>query len=235
MTTAFDTAIPDSYVQKAKAAYGQIAQTQDGQKAILQQASSGDETAAIYLYDRLKKVVAKAFWKYYLGPNKRVHQKRMQGKADVEFVSLAFELLLDGDREPSPYKAFDASKFSPESDLIKQFGYYLYRYLQNEAFKLIRRQTTASGTGSADVSYDALENSDALQSETNHADQIDAQETSRAFYQFVLRKKPELAPILKLMLQGFSTNEIAKKIGRSQMNTKTKKHQIQELWGLFNK
>lgn len=230
-TDLFNTIIPQEQRAKALEMYDPLAKTQEGQLEILSQASKGKAEAAIYLYVRLVRVIAKAFWKYYLGPEKQHHQRRIKAGADREFISMVFEILMDGERNPSPYKTFDSSKFSSDADLIKQFAYYLYRYLQNEAFKHIRGGDTTSG----EVNFDDSGAEDEEFS-ADHAEDIDQRETLNAFYRFLLAKDKKAAQIFKLASQGMQIQQIADKIGMSFVGTRrivvTK---IQPLWEEFNK
>ena len=131
---------------KADAAYATKATTQDGQLQILGDASDGNSAAADFLFDLFKKIISKAFWKYYMGPDKSFYKSRIDNGADKDFASMAYEMLLGGG-DPSPYETFKPSKFSSKADLLKQFGYYLYRYMQNEAFKMIRAEKMGGMTG----------------------------------------------------------------------------------------
>jgi hypothetical protein len=229
----FDTIISDSQREKARERYGHLANSQEGQIEILKAASKGTPLAAIFLYDRLQKVIAKAFWKYHMGPNKSTHHNRIKAGAAKDFVSLAFELLMDGKRSPSPYTTFDPSKFSPQSDLIKQFAYYLYRYLQNESVKQYGSEQTPAGETT--IGYDQAGIEDE-QSVASHSEDIDERETQRAFYNYVKQQDAKSAQILKLAMRGMEASEIAKELNMSQMGVRNiiiKKLKV--YWEEFNK
>lgn len=237
---AFTAAVPQSTREKLRKQFDPIASTQKGQMTILKQASMGEGDAALYLYDRLEKIVAKAFWKYYLGPNKEFRKVRMVGGAAQEFIAVTFELLMDRTRDPSPYKTFDPSKFNASADLIKQFGYYLYRYLQNEAFKLIRSARSGGVTGSAEggvaistQDYDTAVGDDvAVES---HSDAIDQQETIRAFYDHLKATAPAIAPMFADVAKGATTAELSKKHKITGTGVRHRMGLIKQAWEEFNK
>jgi hypothetical protein len=233
--STFDSVVPESHRQQAHKAYDAMAQTQDGQKTILQNASSGDGLAAIYLYDRLQRVITKAFWKYYLGPNKATRQKRLEGGAASEFAQVAFEVLIDGNRQPSPYKTFDPKKFSTEADLIKQFGYYLYRYMQNEAFKMLGAAAGNKPKDVVEVGYDAVGEAEGEAAVPSHSADIDEQIAMNDFYKYVKRRAPAIADIAKLLMRGLSISEVADELGKSKMYIHKMRIKIQQLWKEFDK
>jgi hypothetical protein len=221
--STFDEWVSDQRFNKAMQQYLPLAKTQDGQKKILAAAAGGDTVAADYLFSAYKKIIAAAFWKYYLGPERRYHSKRLEAGADEDFASVAYTMLL-GAEGTSPFKTFNASKFTAEADLIKQFGYYYYRYLQNEAVKMIRSEKLGGLSGGVDkgtevsmVGYeDHFENSEEAASSDSFTDEIDLKETIAAFLKKLKRSdSPVDYEIFKGRLKQKSTTVLASELGMS--------------------
>lgn len=118
--------------------YKDLEKTREGQLQILEEARDGDRDAIIYLYKTYLPLVLKAYWKYFIGPDKKAGSNKITQEGAQDFLTHAYELLSDTN-ETSPYKTFDPSKFDDNANLIKQFSYYFFRYLQNEAIKLAKK------------------------------------------------------------------------------------------------
>lgn len=223
----------------AVTAWGSFSKTQDGQKQILAAAATGDVTAADYLFAVYTKIIAKAFWAYYLGPQKQYHKQRLSSGADEDFASVAYGMLL-GVSEPSPYKTFDASKFSEQADLIKQFGYYVYRYLQNEAMKMIRAEKMGGLSGNVEkdtkiqtVGYeDHFENSEET-SVGSFAASVDLKETLRAFLATLKHDNETLYKVFRGRLQGKSVADVAAELGVTGQSVRNYLKTIQQLYNKF--
>lgn len=147
--TTFDKWITPARQTRADAEYGNAKTSQSEQLRVIQDAADGNSTAADYLFTALKKIIARAFWKYYMGPDKHYHAARISAGDDIDFASMAYTMLMGGGT-PSPFDTFKPSKFSASADLVKQFGYYVYRYLQNEAIKMIRSAKMGGMTGNVE-------------------------------------------------------------------------------------
>lgn len=244
----FDVWVSKDREIAARRAYEEQAKSQEGQLNVLAAASNGDTTAADYLFVTLKPVIAKAFWKYFLGPNLATHQFKISQGADQDFASLAYEMLL-GQLDPSPYAAFDASKFKPSANLIKQFGYYLYRYLQNEAMKIHRADNMAgmtgnvkSDTGSIHVgSYedmatpaeDGAKAGDEPAVSDSFTSDVEEKETIRVFLDHLQEIRPLYREIFALRLKGLDVLQVAKKLGISDQSVRNHMKAIHGLYKDF--
>ena len=67
----FDVWVSKDRELAARREYEEQAKSQEGQLNVLAAASNGDTAAADYLFVTLKLVIAKAFWKYFLGPDRK--------------------------------------------------------------------------------------------------------------------------------------------------------------------
>lgn len=237
--STFDLWVDGKRFNAAVQKYLPLSKTQEGQKQILQAARSGDSVAADFLFSAYKKIIAKAFWTYYLGPNKRYHQRRLEQGADADFASVAYNMLI-GDEGTSPYKTFNPDKFTPEADLIKQFGYYLYRYLQNEAIKMIRAERMGGMTGNlkqgedvSTVGYeDHFENSREAATADFSSD-VDMKLTLEAFLKKLRAESPKQYQIFTSRLKGKSLQEIADELGQSQQAIRNQMKQVQDKYNDF--
>jgi DNA-directed RNA polymerase specialized sigma24 family protein len=235
--STFNNWVSRSRAEKALATYYEMSKTQEGQKQILAAASSGDVVAADYLFLVYKKIIAKAFWTYYLGPQKQYHQKRLAMGADEDFASVAYSMLLGADGT-SPYKTFNPEKFRPSADLIKQFGYYLYRYLQNEAVKMIRTEKMGGIAGNiprgqevSTVEYeDHFENTPQASSSDSFTGEVDMQETLKAFLQKLKQENTTYYNIFKARMQQKDFNTIAKELGMSSQSVRNHLKKIQQMY-----
>lgn len=232
--SAFDTIVPANVEARLQDEFDPIAQTQEGQLQILDMAESGDSDAAMYLFSRYRKLIAKAFWKYYMGPNKRFHRSRLASGDDQEFASVAFEMLLGG-AMPSPYKTFNPDKFSASTDLIKQFSYYIYRYLQNEAHKMNRAtnmQGMVGNVGASDspsiTNYDDNE----LSVPSSAAD-IDHRATVDQFVDWLSEESQVLADTFAFAQQGMSAADIATELGLTTASVYNYVKRLGSLWRQF--
>ena len=244
----FDVWVSKNREIAARAAYEELSKTQQGQSSILEAASKGDTVAADFLFVTLKPVIAKAFWKYFLGPNPATHQFKISQGADQDFASLAYEMLL-GQMKPSPYTAFDSSKFNAKANLIKQFGYYLYRYLQNEAVKIHREDNMVGMTGNVKAdsggvhvgSYEDMatpgEDGAKAGNEPSVSDSftsdIEEKETIRVFIEHLKEIRPVYRTIFVLRLKGLDINQIAAKLEISDQSVRNHLKTIQSLYKEF--
>jgi|LSQX01.3.fsa_nt_gb RNA polymerase sigma factor (sigma-70 family) len=238
--STFDTWVDRNRAEKALATYYELSKTQDGQKHILTSASEGDSTAADYLFLTYKKIIAKAFWTYYLGPERRFHQRRLNAGADEDFASMAYEMLLGGEGT-SPFKTFNPDKFTSSADLIKQFGYYYYRYLQNEAVKMIRAEKMGGVAGNipkgeevSAVGYDDyFDNTVAASTPDSFVDEINLQETLRSFLNLLKKENTTYYEIFKGRLQQESIKDIAERLGVSDQSIRNHLKKIQQMYKEF--
>lgn len=239
--STFDNWVSPRRTDAAKNAYRDIAFTQEGQLKILADAAEGKHEAADLLFDLYKKIISKAFWKYYLGPDKKYHAPRIRAGADKDFASMAYEMLL-GAGETSPYATFKPSKFTDKADLLKQFGYYLYRYLQNEAVKAIRLDKMGGVAGNVDttagvvstVGYeDHFENSEEAASVDASTAETDIKETIRAFLPFLKKIRPLYHDIFVSRLENNDIEATAEKLGISGQSVRNHLRAIKEIYDDF--
>lgn len=237
--TTFDKWISPSRVASANKEYP--TSTQAEQLRVLGDAAEGNTVAADLLFDLLKKIIAKAFWKYYMGPDKAFHQQKISGGADKDFASMAYEMLLGGG-DPSPYDTFKPSKFSSTTDLLKQFGYYFYRYLQNESFKLLRAEKIGGITGNikqtenpiSTVGYEShFENDEDTASVDSYTNEIEMKETIRAFLKKLKTTKPLYHDVFLAKLRGASIDEVGKQLGISGQSVRNHLKAIKVLFDDF--
>lgn len=141
-------------INEANSIWEEKAKTRDGQLEILDAAHNGEASAVNYLYNRFLPLVRKVFWKYYAGPDKKLAQDSKDQSNVINFSAIAYNML-SGAESPSPYNTFNPDKFDEKADLINQFSYYYYRYLQSEAFKLIRKERKGAFSGNKDSEEDS--------------------------------------------------------------------------------
>lgn len=237
--STFDIWVSPSRLARANAKYLTASATQAGQNQILQDAAGGSAEAADFLFDLLKKVIAKAFWNYYLGPDRSKHAARISSGAAEDFASVAYAMLLGGG-DPSPYNTFKSSKFAPSANLLRQFGYYVYRYLQNEAFKMIRGDKMQGMTGNVanneDVQVAGYEDhfeNDEQASTSDDTGSVDEKETIRAFLDHLKTIKKVYYDVFRGKLKGLSTEDVAAKLGISGQSVRNHLKDIKSLYVNF--
>lgn len=251
--STFDSWISPVRQNKANAVYADLAKTQEGQLKILDDAKSGNTTAADFLFTLYKRIIAKVFWKYFLGPDKKYHQARIISGDDNDFASVAYSMLLGDSEEASPYETFKPSKFSASADLLKQFGYYFYRYLQNEAVKMIRARNLGGMTGNIshtvgrkkDISLkspdniaissyeDHFENDKLLSSSDNYTSEIDSKITWEAFLRKLRKNNPKYYNIIRLRLNGLDISQVADELGISDQSVRNYLKDIKRQYDAF--
>lgn len=236
----FNQWVTGARAEKALHTYYNMSKEQEGQKQILAAAKQGDSVAADYLFLVFKKIIARVFWKYYLGPDKKYYRKRIEEGAAEEFATIAYSLLLGGG-SASPYNTFNLDKFTGEADLIKQFGYYFYRYLQNESIKAIRADKMAGMTGnvSKDETVSTVSYEDTV--ENNLGDSVSYSSPSfegnladrDAYNQFLAELKsdePVLYEILMKRMSGLTSNQIARQMGISGQTIRNYTQKIKQIY-----
>lgn len=243
----FDRWVSGQRASVAMSRYAELAGTQSGQKKILKDASNGDTVAADFLFLQLKKIIAKAFWKYFMGPKTTTHPLKISQGADEDFASIAYSMLM-GQGDPSPYKTFNPAKFTKTADLIKQFGYYVYRYLQNEAVKIHREDKLGGMTGNlkqgtADVKLSSYEDIAAPKESgfagaepavsNSFTSDIDERETIRVFLEHLKGLRPIYHDVFYWKLKGLSTEDVAKKLAVSGQSVRNHLKDIQRLYKEF--
>lgn len=239
--STFDNWVSPKRLQQAMATYEQNTKTQEGQLQLLKDASAGNATAADYLFHRFKGIVGKAFWTYYLGPQKQYHQRRLQAGADDDFASAAYNMLLGGgEARTSPFKTFNPKKFTDKADLVKQFGYYYYRYLQNEAIKMIRAEKMGgiagnipAGTEVKTVGYDDHYENNPQASTGNFASEVDVRETLKAFLAKLKAENTKYYEVFKQKMQGDTFEDIATAMGISTQSVRNHMKAIHSMYKEF--
>lgn len=214
-----------SAVNSAKEKYSSLESTRDGQLKILSAARSGEEDAVIYLYDQYLPLIRKVYWKYFIGPNKNYGKDKFQQEAVYDFISTAYEMLA-GHGETSPYKTFNPDKFSVETNIVKQFSYYFFRYLQNEAIKLARSMTKGAFSNAKLNSEDSPEEKVSVSSYEDYLDNSTETATDDHAEAVTLRvmlndfkdwleanKDDKYTTVWNMKFQGYSMAEIAKALG----------------------
>lgn len=230
----FNAFVSKSAEQEAEAKWGPKAKTQEGQKEILEAARNQDYSAVNYLYTRLKGTVFKVFWTYLVGDKSFTSEKINSGQA-AEFATEAY-MMLAGQGNSDPYKTFNPDIFDEKADLINQFNYYYMRYLQSEAFKIIRKYKKGGFSGNRDLkgaeeegmetaepsvaSYDQFfQNSDETATE-DFSDESTIGIVFDDFEKWLRENKSEtFAQIWSMVRDGLKFTEIASKLGmkRPQM------------------
>lgn len=233
-TDAFNQYISAAEVDKAKKKYPNT-KDRETQLQVIADAKNGDVDASNLLYDRFKSITAKAFWKYYLGPDKKFWPARLRAGEDYDFASRAYELLVSGDTgKGSPYSTFNPEKFSASTDIIKKFGYYFYRYMQNEAFKMLRKKGLGGISGNipkdADLNVASYEDVYDNTSETavdSGTEDIDLRLTMDSFTDTLPDKYKK---VFELKRNGASIEDIASQLGIHPNSIRNYLGAIKELW-----
>lgn len=166
--SVFEGYVPDAAKREAVDAWEEKAKTREGQLELLDAAQHSEPTAVNYLYSSYIPLIINAFWKYYIGPNKKLGSKKIVNGGAVDFAGVAYELLA-GIASPSPYRSFNPTKL-PKGSLINAFSYYFYRYLQNEAFKMNRSSSFGKmnkANDEEDLGIDQNDDSQVVQSLDN--------------------------------------------------------------------
>jgi len=232
----FNTWISPVRINKANAEYDELSKTQEGQLKILNDAKNGSTVAADYLFYQYRPIIAKAFWKYFLGPNKKYHAQRIAAEADKDFASLAYHMLL-GAEDPSPYRTFQPSKFDSKANLIKQFGYYLYRYLQNEAIKLIRAESLKGMTGNVastdDVKVSTYDSDEEISTQDTSITDVDFKETWLAYLKKLKKDYPKYYDVIKLRSRGLNLNQIASRLGVTEQSVRNYLKSAEQIYHSF--
>lgn len=228
----FEKYISPEEIQSALKTYPDYKSDRDVQLKILKDAKKGDRTAINFLYYLYKGLIAKAFWKYYTGPDPNSKRRKIAAGEDYDFASRAYELLSSGSGDKtSPFKTFKPETFSPDSDILSKFGYYFYRYLQSVAFQMIRVNKLGglSGNVKDDVSVSEQDISEIRGAETVEDDtgSIDLNITLDAFSKTL---SPQESEIFKLKRKGYSLNDIAKKMELSHTRIRWVFDQIKVKW-----
>lgn len=231
---AFDKYLSKSDIDKAMKIYPDI-KNRNTQLKLLKDAKKRKLDAVNLLFYLYKGLISKAFWKFYLGPDKKYYAHRIKNREDYDFASKAYELLASGaSGTTSPWKTFNPDKFSDKTDLIKKFGYYFYRYLQSEAFKMIRQNKLKGLSGNVSsseevsvASYEDTYEGDEQTSVASETENIDLAVTLDSFEESLPEKYKK---VFRLKRQGMSFADIAKKVGVSIISIRNYMADIKELW-----
>ena len=238
LSEIFDSFMSKQSEQEAIAKWDPISKTQEGQKEILEAARNQDYSAVNYLYHRLKGTVYKVFWYYFIGPNKKLGSEKISNGEAAEYAVEAY-MMLAGQGGSDPYKTFNPDIFDEKADRITQFNYYYKGYLQNEAFKLIRKHNKGGFSGNRDLqgakelmgdnedemtslnpsvaSYDQyFQNSDETATD-DFAEESTLNIVFNDFEEWLRTNKSErFAQIWALVRQGLTYDAIAKKLGMAR-------------------
>lgn len=233
---AFDSYLSRSEVEESRLKYPDL-KDRNTQLQLLKDARAGNLDAVNVLYDEYKGLTAKAFWQYYLGPDKKYWPSRIRAGEDYDFASRAYELLASPNLKTSPYNTFDPNKFTTSTNLVKKFGYYFFRYLQNEAFKMLRKKGLKGIAGNIPkdtnievASYEDVYDNSSEASAESHAEDIDLRVTLDSFLDTLPNK---FKKVFSLKRSGYSINDIAEKLGISHVSVRNYLTQIKELWDSY--
>lgn len=215
----FSDWIKPEEVEALNEKFADLRKTQKGQKEILERASNGDEDAVLYLYYEYLPLTTKAFWKYYIGENKEFGVQKLYSGAASTLLIDAIELL-SGRSETNPFRTFDAAVFSKDTDLIKQFSYYYYRYFQNECAKEWRKEKRKGLVGNLksdeDFSVESYENYLDNSEETavsSSEDTSDLKIIMQDFKDWLKENNRDLeAQVFDLKLKEYNNEDIAEKL-----------------------
>jgi len=235
-TDAFNKYISESEINKAIEAYGDL-KDRSTQLLVLQDAKDGDLGAVNLLYYLYKGLTAKAFWTYYLGPDKKYWPARLRAGEDYDFASRAYELLASGSEgKTSPYTTFNAQSFDMKTDLIKKFGYYFFRYLQNEAFKMIRQKKHQGLTGniSQTAPIEVASYEDVYDNSVEASPVEEDLDLKITLDDFTDSLSTRYKKVFSLKRQGYPVNDIAEKLGVAHGSIRNYLKDIKELWDAYS-
>lgn len=226
----FDVHIPSERIDKALRDWEKKSEHQTGQIEIINAASQGKQSAVDYLFVRFKKMIAKVFWDRVV----KDKWKRVKGKQDEEFSLLAYSML-SGEERPNPYNSFDTFLFDKDADLIHQFGYYFYRYLQRAATAFLLR---GYGRGSTFPdfyvkSYDEFEHLKQIPDEYDFTNKISDDYTVESFLNLLKNTNIKYYEVMTLMLKGYNQVETAEILGTSQQNVFYRLKVIKDIYNKF--
>lgn len=232
-TDAFNKYLSQSDVDQAMSKYPNV-KDHATQIQVIEDAKAGNLDAVNLLYHTYKGLTAKAFWTYYLGPDKKFWPARLRAGEDYDFASKAYELLASGDTgKTSPYSTFDPKKFSAKTDIIKKFGYYFFRYLQNEAFKMIRKKGLQGISGNipkdVDISVASYEDVPDTAVESGTED-IDLKLTLDSFVDTLPTKYKK---VFNLKRTGLSIDDIASELGIHSVSVRNYMSDIKDKWDAY--
>jgi len=225
--TAFDRYVSGRDLQDALK-YAQVTPFEK----VLADARNGDIRAINFIFYSSRKQIAAAFWKYFMGGKKAPPKKAMQrikaGHADV-FAAEVYGMLADPEDSANPLKTYDNSKFKnePEYEQLNKLGYYIYRYCQNLAFKMLRENPEEYSYGNPNEkalpqeqvasSFDQhIENgNDLADANADFAQDVEISDTEQRFLLLLQTKYPKLYPVIKMRTEGKNTQDIAVVLGKS--------------------
>lgn len=206
-------------------------------------ARNHDVDAINLLFASGKGVISRAFWKYYLGPNRAVWKQRIRDKDDWEFASEVYAMLLGNGKAANPLLTFDPSvyKDQPLPFVINKFNYYLMRYAQNLAWVMNREKNMEGMTGNLkkgdqpqfiskdieaggdDSSKGSIEGSfSGLGAEDTAYETTEQSIEVQQFLNFIKNKRPDLYQVAVLGANGYSPKDIEQKLGISAYHVKNK-------------
>jgi hypothetical protein len=224
---AFDNFLSQKDIDEAVKKWNDKSSDYKGQIEIINAAKAKDKTAINWLFSTLKKVIAKAFWKYYVGPIKQYGMSKINERKDLEFAAEIYAMLLgDPEAGANPLDTFKPDKFSQKTNIIEKFAYYLLRYCESVAFQMLRADTRGGVTGQvrtskgeediSTVSYDEyFSNEDLHQAVESTTDDLDIRDAFNRFLEKLKKEDERKYAILSLKVIGDDTKAIAEKLGIS--------------------
>ena len=220
-----DSWLDKDSVKRAQAKYNE--DTFEGQLEIYNAAKSGEKDACNYLYNRYLGLIFKVWKQTIMGSNPNMNSLKFLNGVASEYSERAYFMICNA-HDPSPYNSFDPNVYDKNANLLNQFGYYYYRYLQNEATKinirfskdaLNRYSTSLDGSDDAEEFGDdnirklGKNNLEAISS----PDSTESEDINIVIDEFTQwlkdNKDPKYSQIFDLRKQGYSIADIADKIG----------------------
>ncbi len=237
-TDAFNQYLSAADIEEAQKAYPNL-KDRATQIQVINDAKAGNLQAVNLLYHKFKGLTTKAFWTYYLGPDKKYWASRIRAGEDYDFASKAYELLASGGtNKTSPYNTFNPDKFSAKTDLIKKFGYYFFKYLQNEAFKMIRKKGLhgLSGNIPQDANLEVASYEDVYDNsnETAVASQTNSIDLNLTLDSFIDTLPVKYKKVFDLKRQGYSVDDISAELGIHSVSVRNYMKDIKTKWDAYN-
>lgn len=221
--TTFDDMVSPADLERAQAKFGQ-----DNFRNVIDAAKQGDSDAINLIFHLSKNVIAKAFFKYFLG-DKKYWKQRIDAGDDKIFAAEAYEMIADSFKKgKGPLSTFNPDKFANDDKIVDRLRYYIFRYAEGLSFKILRERLRGGMGGNIPQelsgqqlvsSYDAyLDNSGEVATSDSFVDDVEIQDAFAKFLAYLEVEYPKLYPIMLYRVKGLSYKEIASKIGRTEQS-----------------
>jgi len=236
-TEAFNSFVPPTqYKRAARVVADEIGVSPDAigmdENAydLIRMAQDGNKDAQLVLYRKSREAISYAFWKNFIGPNKRFVGRRLDRGDDDLFAAEAWQTMVRA------LDSFDIDKYDPATttNVLGKWHWWFMQYLKAEAIRLNKEIDRHGFTGVGDSSglhvsgmpeddegreidtvslsqpgrERELELEDALESFIKDLEaDIDRDKRKRVFYD-----------ILTMRMEGMDIGDIATELGTSQWN-----------------